>query len=169
MQATITETALQELTIGSNADFTIPVAPTVHPLFTRLVDELGATWVDLDTIDTYLGQRDDIVTALLIAGDPIRFPEGLDVAVVLPELHALFPNQSRMAIATAKDEDAIAKRFAATSRPSLIMLRGDKYISTIIGILDWDDFVARYAEAMNAPTQRVPIAIANMSSGSSCA
>lgn len=169
MQATITETALQELTIGSAEAFTIPVAPTAHPLFTRLVDECGAQWVDLDNIDAYLAERDDVVTALVIAGDPVRFPEGLDVAVVLPELHALFPTQSRMAIATSRDEDAIAKRFAATSRPSLVMLRGTQYISTIIGILDWDDYVVRFGEAMSAPTQRVPIAITNLSSGSSCA
>ena len=55
------------------------------PLLTQLVTQHQAQWVDFDNIAQWREhQQGDQV--LLFAGDPVRFPEALDVAVVLPEL-----------------------------------------------------------------------------------
>ena len=53
-------------------------------LVERLVHDFGARWVDEGTVDDWAAEGGDRV--LLLAGDPVQFPEGLDVAVVLPEL-----------------------------------------------------------------------------------
>ena len=141
----------------------------LHPLFERLLTQFQARLVGTDDLDDYLKETDAVPTVLLIAGDPVRYPEGLDVAVVLPELCAQFPDQCRIALAKSSDEDAIAKRFGVHSRPTLLFLRGTQYMTTIVGILDWDVYVPRFGEALSAPTQRAPISIANVTPNTSCA
>ena len=55
-------------------------------LVQRLVQAHGAQWVGLDDAEAFTAGPGARV--LFFCGDPVRFPEGLDVAVVLPELHA---------------------------------------------------------------------------------
>ena len=55
-------------------------------LVQRLVQSHGAQWVGLDDAEAFTAGPG--VRVLFFCGDPVRFPEGLDVAVVLPELHA---------------------------------------------------------------------------------
>ena len=55
-------------------------------LIERLVSQFGASWVDDSTVDAWAGQGGRRV--LLFAGDPVQFPEGLDVAVVLARASA---------------------------------------------------------------------------------
>ena len=71
-------------------------------------------------------------------------------------------------LAKSSDEDAIAKRFGVHSRPTLLFLRGTQYMTTIVGILDWDVYVPRFGEALATPTQRAPISIANVTPNTSC-
>lgn len=141
----------------------------IHPLFERLLTQFGARLVGGEDLDAYLDEADETLpTVVLIAGDPVRFPEGLDVAVVLPELCAQYPNQCRIALVKGADEDAVAKRFGVHSRPTLLFLRGKKYVTTIVGILDWDEYVPRFGEALRAPTQHAPIVLTNLTPSSSC-
>ena len=58
------------------------------PLVARLVEAHGATWVGQATLADFLARPGDQV--LFFHGDPVRFPEVLDVAVVLPELRKSF-------------------------------------------------------------------------------
>ena len=63
--------------------------PPAHPLMQRLITEFGAEWVTLAGLSAWQ-QAAPGHAVLLVAGDAVRFPEGLDVAVVLPELaHSL--------------------------------------------------------------------------------
>lgn len=52
----------------------------------------GLNEVDAATVEHFLGSADEAgaIAVLLSAGDPNRFPEATDVAVVLPELIAAF-------------------------------------------------------------------------------
>ena len=81
----------------------------MHPLTERLIAEHGATPLTLATLDAFLARPGDQV--MLFSGDPVRFPEGLDVAVVLPELRAAFAGRFGLAVVTPEDEEAIARRY----------------------------------------------------------
>lgn len=128
--------------------------PTVHPLMLRLEAEFGAAWVADEKDHPYLALPGDCV--LFIAGDPVRFPECLDVAVVLPELQKTFQGRFRIAVAESASEDALAKRYGATRRPALIFLRDGQYVATVSGMLDWDDYVSEVGRALALPVSRVP-------------
>ncbi len=125
-----------------------------HPLQQRLVRQFGATWVTADTLDSFLAEPGDRV--LLLGGDPVRFPEALDVAVVLPELQAAHGARFAIGVADREHEDSIARRFGSNRWPSLIFLRDGAYVTTLSGMHDWTDYVAKVGEALAAPIGRAP-------------
>jgi hydrogenase-1 operon protein HyaE len=129
-----------------------------HPLMQRLLDAHGAQWVSLAGLDEWVkaAPGDAVV---LVAGDAVRFPEGLDVAVVLPELRTAVRSTFRIGVATSTDEDAIASRFGAQRRPSLIFLRDGRYATTVAGMHDWGDYVGQVQAALAHPTGPAPLAI----------
>lgn len=136
------------------------------PLVARLVERHGASWVGTDSVDAFLAGDGDRV--LFFHGDPVRFPEGVDVAVVLPELQSAFPGRFTVGVTTRADEDRLAARFGAQRWPSLVFLRDGRYVTTIAGMLDWTDFVARVGAALAMPTSRAPIALAAADAGPGC-
>lgn len=128
--------------------------PSTPPLIQRLVDEHGALWVNGESCDDFLAAGGDCV--LFIAGDPVRFPECLDVAVILPELQRTFSDCFRVAVAERDSEDLLAARYAAQRRPTLVFLRDGRYVTNVSGMLDWDDYLKEVKCALAMPTSRVP-------------
>jgi len=133
---------------------TVLDAPAAPPLIARLVDTHGARWVDLASLDDWLAVPGDGV--LFFAGDPVRFPECLDVAVVLPELQRAFPGRLHVGVARVQDEDALARRFGLQRWPALVFVRDGGYVTTVSGMLDWDDYLRRVDEALRLPVGRAP-------------
>lgn len=147
-ETTVTETLVQ-----------LPVqAPLKHdgaaPLVARLVSDFGATWVDESSIAAWSAQGGDRV--VLFAGDAVRFPEGQDVAVVLPELQRSFPARFVVGVVPRDQEELVARRYGSNRWPTLLFLRDGQYVTTVSGMLDWEVFVARVAQALVMPTSRAP-------------
>ncbi|GAP38820.1 hydrogenase [Piscinibacter sakaiensis] len=131
-----------------------PAADAVHPLLQRLVDAFGAAWVDAGNVDAWIAGGGDRV--LLFAGDPVRFPEGLDVAVVLPELQACYPGRFVIGVARRPGDEALARRFGSQRWPSLMFFRDGQYVTVLPGMHDWTDFVAEVGRALALPPGRAP-------------
>ena len=123
-------------------------------LIARLVDGFGATWVDDQSIDAWSALGGDRV--VLFAGDPVRFPEGQDVAAVLPELMRSFPNRFAVAVVPRDLEDKVARRFGSQRWPTLLFLRDGGYVGTVSGMHDWDVFLQRVEAALASPVGRAP-------------
>lgn len=140
------------------AEFASSVRPAqasdVPPLILQLVEVHGAEWVDVGNLDTWKSQPGDCV--LLIGGDPVRFPECLDVAVVLPELRRNFNNRFKLGVARREAEDGIGTRLAAPRRPTLVFFRDGQYVTVVCGMLDWDVYLVEVAKALAMPPSRVP-------------
>lgn len=123
-------------------------------LIARLVDEFGATWVDDQSIDGWSALGGDRV--VLFAGDAVRFPEGQDVAAVLPELQRSFPGRFAVAVVPRELEDQVARRFGSQRWPTLLFLRDGGYVGTVSGMHDWDVFLQRVESALASPVTRAP-------------
>lgn len=150
-----------ETLAAANADAVVklPVqppraVPETSPLIERLVSVHGATWVDEKTIDAWAAEGGDRV--VLFAGDPVQFPEGLDVAVVLPELQRCFPGRFKVAVVPRQIEKAVALRYGSQRWPALLFLRDGQYVTTLCGMHDWDEYVVQMAEALALPVSRAP-------------
>lgn len=126
----------------------------MHPLLQRLAHAQGARAVDPANLDGWLARPGE--HALLFAGDPVRFPEALDVAVVLPELRAAFAGRFDIGVVAREHEDALAARFGVQRWPSLVFLRGAGYLGMLSGMRDWTDYVAALAGVLEQPVSRVP-------------
>ncbi|MBS9781272.1 MAG: hydrogenase accessory protein [Gammaproteobacteria bacterium] len=132
---------------------------TLHPLFARLMNEFGASLITQKNIDSFLSETDDLPTVLLFAGDPVRRPEGLDVAVILPELMTHFPNQCRIALISPEDDQILGKQFDIDIRPTLVFLRGTHVITKIIKLHDWQIYLDLFGQALTACQNTTPIGI----------
>ncbi len=161
--------------VGSEALVKLPVqpcrsAPETSTLIERLVTVHGATWVDETSIDAWAAEGGDRV--VLFAGDPVQFPEGLDVAVVLPELQRCFPGRFKVAVVPRQLEQALALRYGSQRWPTLLFLRDGQYVTTLCGMHDWDEYVQEMARALAMPVSRAPtigIPVVNATaSGTSC-
>ena len=144
-------------------------APPAPALIERLASQPGASWVDAASIDAFVALPGD--RALFFAGDPVRFPECLDVAVVLPELQRAFPGRFVVGVVRHEDETALARRYGSQRWPALVFLRDGRYVTTIAGMLDWDVYLGRVAQALEMPTSRPPtigIAVVAEGASSSC-
>lgn len=147
------------------------VAEAHAPLVQRLARDFGATWVDETSVaDWTAGGGDRVV---LLAGDPVRFPEGVDVAAVLPELMKSFPNRFAVAVVPRDSEDVVAKRYGSQRWPSLLFFRGGQYVTAIAGMQDWDVYLSGVAAALSMPPSRpptigIPVVSQTGSTGSSC-
>lgn len=160
------------MTATTHAPGALPAATaplSVPPLIERLASRPGAAWVDAAGIDDFLALPGDRV--LFFAGDPVRFPECLDVAVVLPELQQAFPGRFSVGVVRREDEMALARRFGSQRWPALVFLRDGRYVTTIAGMLDWDVYLERVAQALAMPATRAPtigIPVVAQGAASSC-
>jgi hydrogenase-1 operon protein HyaE len=144
----------------------VPDAPAV---IKSLVERHGAQWVDEATLDAWMAGGGERV--LLLAGDPVRFPEGLDVAVVLPEIQRTMPGRFTVGVVRRSAEEAVARHFGSNRWPSLVFVRDGRYVSTLPGMYDWEDYVTRVEEALEMPATRIPgigIAVVSATPGTSC-
>ena len=82
--------------------------PSTSALIERLVAGFGAQWVDAASVDAWAAAGGDRV--VLLAGDPVQFPEGLDVAVVLPELQRSLPGRFAVGQSVSRKEDPVLLR-----------------------------------------------------------
>jgi hydrogenase-1 operon protein HyaE len=149
-------------TTGSETLVKLPVqAPKAEvgtsPLIVRLVNEFGATWVDETNIAAWSAEGGDRV--VLFAGDPVQFPQGMDVAVVLPELQKALSNCFQIGVVERDKEVALARRYGSQRWPTLLFLRDGKYVTTLSGMHDWEDFLREMQQALAMPTSRAPIAV----------
>ncbi|WP_238446768.1 hydrogenase [Azohydromonas australica] len=149
---------------------TAPAEPDTPGVICNLVARHGAEWVDESSLDAWVAGAGDRV--LLLAGDPVRFPEGLDVAVVLPEVRRALGGRFSIGVARRSAEAAVARHFGSNRWPSLVFVRDGSYVHTLPGMHDWDDFVTRVHEALALPPSRIPgigIAVVSADAGSACA
>ena len=124
------------------------------PLVMRLAREFGAVWVDETSVADWSAGGGDRV--LLLAGDAVRFPEGQDVAAVLPELMKSFPGRFTVGVVPREVEDAVARRYGSQRWPTLLFFRDGQYVTAIAGMQDWDVYLKAVAAALAMPPSRPP-------------
>jgi hydrogenase-1 operon protein HyaE len=104
----------------------------------------GLPVLDNSQIESFLAAAADrSLAVLLFAGDPVRWPESADVAVVLPELIEAFQGRLQGAVIARQAEPDLAPRFGVQVYPSLVFLRDSATLEVIAKIKDWSVYVDR--------------------------
>ncbi len=125
-----------------------------HPLFQRLLGPLGYAELSADAVDAFAAAPGE--SLLFFAEDPLRVRETLDLAVILPEIVNAYPGRFRVGVLLPESARPLAPRYGFRRWPALVMLRGGEYVGVIDGIQDWDVYLARVAELLEAPVSRPP-------------
>lgn len=148
-----------------------PTAPDLHPLLVRLVYQTGAAILDPSTFDAWARQPGPAM--VVFAEDPERFKETLDLAVIVPELHATGGKGFRVGLLPPAASRAIAPRYGFARWPAFVMLRDGQYLGAVDGIRDWDVYTAELLRLLAAapsrpPTVGIPVKAADQPSAPSC-
>jgi hydrogenase-1 operon protein HyaE len=113
----------------------------------------GLPEVDAATVDRFLGAADEAgaIAVLLSAGDPARFPEAIDVAVVLPELIDAFQGRLTGAVIARAAESEFGQRFGVRVQPTLIFVAKGETLGLIAKIQDWSIYIDRITKLIDRP------------------
>jgi hydrogenase-1 operon protein HyaE len=155
-----------------NASLAVPADPAaLHPLLLRLIRETGAAILDVDSFDTWAGQPG--AAMVVFAEDPERYKETLDLAVIVPELHASRAGQFRVALLPPAASRALASRYGFARWPAFVMLRDGRYLGAVDGIHDWDVYIGELDRLLAAPPSRpptigIPVTVAGQAASPSC-
>lgn len=126
----------------------------LHPLLDRLVRETDAAVLDTESVEAWA--QPDGVAMLVFAEDPQRYKEVLDLAVIVPELHAAAQRSFRVGLLRPEAARTLAPRYGFARWPAFVMLRDGLYLGGVDGIRDWDVYVAELQRLMAAEPSRPP-------------
>ena len=121
------------------------------PLIDRLSEALDYPLLDLSNIDEFLSNNE--YSVLFFTNDINRFPESLDVAVVLPELTPLMP-QVTPAVIARTDENKLQSLYGFRSWPALVFMKGNEYLGVLTGIKDWSEYLEEIPVILNSTPSR---------------
>ena len=124
------------------------------PLIDALVERHGLPLLSEAELDAFVA--DGTHSLLFLAGDPIKYPEALDVAVILPELLNAFSGRMQAAVIAPEAEQALQKRFGFSRWPALVLLRGDAYLGVITRMRDWDEYLSDLARLLESEPSSPP-------------
>jgi hydrogenase-1 operon protein HyaE len=155
---------------------TIPVpatsTPTLEQLRTRLCKQ-GFLELPSDLPgnldDTLRNAAADATNLIILPLDnPAQRPEFFDLAVVLPEVLGQFAAGTfRVAFTCPPMSAAIVKRFGVLRHPALVFLRDGRYVGSIEGLRNWQDYLQSFAQLRDQAPQPAPISIPVMVAPSS--
>ncbi len=125
-----------------------------HPLMQRLFDDYGYPEVTLGSHEAFINQPG--IRVLFFAGDPKRFRETTDVAVVLPELVKAFQDRLIPGVVAVEAEKPLQQHYGFAAWPALVFLRDGGYLGAITGVLNWTEYLHDIGELAAANIKSPP-------------
>ncbi len=153
-------------------DLTVPPELIdLHPLLARLVKLTDASVLGVDTFDAWVRQPG--MAMVVFAEDPERYKETLDLAVIVPELHATGGKRFRVGLLPPAASRAMAPRFGFARWPAFVMLRDGQYLGAVDGVRDWGVYTDELqrllvAEPSRPPSVGIAVKVAGGSSTTDC-
>jgi len=129
-----------------------------HPLIQRLFDDYGYPEVSLETHDGFVAQPG--LAVLFFAGEPRRFRDTTDIAVVLPELVKALGGALRAGVVAAEAGKPLQEQYRFDTWPALVFLRDGACLGSICGIQNWSDYLEQIDSMLRAGPahpERVPV------------
>ncbi len=123
-------------------------------LVDRLTSEHGYPELDEETIESFVTAHDHVV--LFFSGDPKQHPEGMDVAVSLPELMKRYGDRMAAAVIAPKAQRTLQKLYGFREFPSLVFLTRGEFVGFISRVQNWGDYIAEFDRILVTPPSRAP-------------
>ncbi|GGB78720.1 hydrogenase expression/formation protein HupG [Marinobacterium zhoushanense] len=124
-----------------------------HPLLEQLTSRYGYPRLEHESVDAFIEAQP--FSVLFFAGNPSRFPESLDVAVILPELLKQFPQLSA-ALVDPESEHRLQGRYNFNAWPTLVFLKQGRYLGALSRVHNWDEYRREIERILVTEPQRNP-------------
>jgi hydrogenase-1 operon protein HyaE len=125
-----------------------------HPLIQRLLDEYGYPEVTLASHEAFVAHPG--ISVLFFAGDPRRYRETTDVAVVLPELVTASGERLRPGVVATDAEIGLQKVYGFRQWPTLVFTRPEGYLGRISRMKNWQDYMEQLEDILRAVPRPPP-------------
>lgn len=119
-----------------------------HPLIQRLLDEYGYPEVTLQSHEPFVARPG--ISVLFFAGDPKRYRETTDVAVVLPELATAAGQPLQPGVVATEAEIELQKVYGFRQWPTLVFTRPEGYLGRISRMKNWQEYLEQLADIVRA-------------------
>lgn len=126
----------------------------MHPLIQRLSDEYGYPEVTLENHRQFVNRPG--ITVLFFPGDPQRFRDTTDIAVVLPELVRAFDGALQPGVVAAEAGKPLQQHYGFELWPALVFLRDGEHLGNICRIRNWSDYLQEIGELITGPARPLP-------------
>jgi hydrogenase-1 operon protein HyaE len=125
-----------------------------YPLVERLFSKHGFAEVSPETFNAWT-QRPGR-SLLLFIEDPHWHKETLDLTVIVPELVRAFPGRFTVGVLLPEAARELAVHYGFRRWPAIVMLADGKYVGTIDGLRNWDEYLVEMALLLDAAPTRPP-------------
>ncbi len=125
----------------------------MHELIESVVQRAGYPVLNEGNFDDWAQQPG--WKMVFFGGDPKRYPEALDVIVILPELQKSFP-QFEVGVVSDTDERKLSKKYGFTLWPTLVFLKDGQYVDMISRVQNWDEYLNQIQIILNKEPTRPP-------------
>lgn len=123
----------------------------ISPLVRRLLEVWKYPRADTGNLPQLLADNEHLV--LFFPGDPERYPEGDDVAVILPELLRAFEGRLGAAVVCGENAAALKQRYPFDAWPGLVFLRRGVQLGSICKVKDWADYLEQIEALLGRGTR----------------
>jgi hydrogenase-1 operon protein HyaE len=113
-----------------------------------LAAQAGCEIVRKADLDAFLAKHSHAL--LFLTGDTVQRPEGLDVAVVVREMLAQYPDRLAVGLIDRRDEAAVMPRFGVVVLPAVVYVRNAEATEVVARMRDWPVFL-QACERLLAP------------------
>ncbi len=141
-----------------------------HPLYRRMMDEEGFELLDDTGFDAMLAEEG--LKMVVIADDPNRMKESLDIVVIAPELKKMILSVlAKQYLVHPMKARALAGRFGVRKMPSVAFFRGDMFLGAAEGLLNWQDYAVQIMDIIKrteSPKRTISIMAKGADESSGC-
>lgn len=131
------------------------------PLVHSMIENNNYTVLDAENIEPFLQSHENVI--LFLVGDPNSFPEGNDVAVILPEIMKEFSDRLTVAVVGHTIEREVQLRYRVKGWPSLVVVRKGGYLGAITKVQDWDVYIEEINNLLTKePSEPPPLDIKSL-------
>lgn len=131
------------------------------PLVHSMIENNNYTVLDAENIEPFLQSHENVI--LFLVGDPNSFPEGNDVAVILPEIMKEFSDRLTVAVVGHTIEREVQLRYRVKGWPSLVVVRRGGYLGAITKVQDWDVYIEEINNLLTKePSEPPPLDIKSL-------
>lgn len=100
--------------------------------------------------------KTEVDTLIFFLDDPVRRPEAMDLAVLIPDIKTLCAKEVTCGFLRAESSRQLMPKYGINKLPCILLLRNSEYVGVIIGLKNWNEYQEEITALLAKPTSKAP-------------